>query len=63
MTVNTARALIANPAMPASPSLISWMNRRLAASLTRNQLRSLDDRMLWDIGLTRADIETMRFMN
>ena len=62
MTVTTARALIAHP--PASStSLIAWMSRRLSASVTRSQLRGLDDRMLRDIGLTRADVEAMRFMN
>jgi uncharacterized protein YjiS (DUF1127 family) len=63
MTVDTARALIANPAMPLSTSLITRMSRRFSASVTRSQLRALDERMLKDIGLTRADIEAMRFMN
>jgi uncharacterized protein YjiS (DUF1127 family) len=59
MTVNTARALIANPAMPVSSSLIRAMSRRFSAAITRSQLRALDDRMLMDIGLTRADIDTI----
>jgi hypothetical protein len=63
MTVTTARALIANPAMPLSPSFMTRMSRRFSAAATRSRLRALDDRMLKDIGLSRADIETMRFMN
>lgn len=63
MTVTTARAIIASPPMPMTPSFLARMTRRVATSVTRSQLRELDDRMLNDIGLTRADIETMRFMN
>jgi uncharacterized protein YjiS (DUF1127 family) len=63
MNVTTARAIIANPPMPMAPSFLARMSRRVAASVTRSQLRELDDRMLKDIGLSRADIETMRFMN
>ena len=59
MTVTTARALIANPAMPVSSSLLARMGRRFSAAVTRSQLRALDDRMLMDIGLTRADIDAI----
>ena len=44
------------PARP-SPSLIARLGRMLAVKRQRTQLRDLDDRMLDDIGVSRAEAQ------
>ena len=45
---------------PAAPrlrlGLLSWLATRIRRARTRRALAALDDRMLRDIGLTRADL-------
>lgn len=46
----------AGPALPASASLWTVVRRMWVAVTTRNRLAELDDRMLHDLGLSRADV-------
>ena len=46
----------------ARPSLFESVRMKLSHSAARRQLGELDDRMLRDIGLTRADIEIRRLL-
>jgi uncharacterized protein YjiS (DUF1127 family) len=46
----------------ATPSLFERVRMKLAHSAARRQLGDLDDRMLRDIGVTRADIEIRRLL-
>lgn len=43
-------------------SLFERVRVKMAHSAARRQLSELDDRMLRDIGVTRADIEIRRFL-
>ncbi len=40
-------------------SIIKWFNSKIQESHVMNQLYSMDDRALADIGLTRGDIESV----
>ncbi|WP_158639015.1 DUF1127 domain-containing protein [Elioraea rosea] len=51
-----ANAGLAGAALPASASLWTVVRRMWVAVTTRNQLAELDDRMLHDLGLSRADV-------
>lgn len=52
----TAHAGLAGSALPASASLWAVVRRMWVAVTTRNQLAELDERMLHDLGLSRADV-------
>lgn len=43
-------------ALPGVPSLWTVIRRMWIAVATRNQLAELDDRLLQDLGLSRADV-------
>ena len=43
-------------------SLFERVRMKLAHAAAHRQLSNLDDRMLRDIGMTRADIEIRRFL-
>jgi uncharacterized protein YjiS (DUF1127 family) len=46
----------AGPALPGSGALWTAIRRMWVAVRTRNRLAELDDRMLRDLGLSRADV-------
>jgi uncharacterized protein YjiS (DUF1127 family) len=54
--VGFSRGGFAGPALPASASLWTVVRRMWIAVTTRNRLAELDDRMLHDLGLSRADV-------
>lgn len=56
--LDTTRIMMGDRA-PFGSKLLSKLVEWNAARVTRNQLNSLTDRELDDIGLTRADIETV----
>jgi uncharacterized protein YjiS (DUF1127 family) len=55
-TINMGRETIRNSGFKASPGLMGQIKTYLARSHAEKQLRQLDDRLLSDIGLKRADI-------
>lgn len=57
MNVNAARGIVLAP-----PSLLARMRTKLAQPAPEWQMSELDDRILRDIGVTRADIEIRRVL-
>lgn len=57
MTLDTARGILLAP-----PGLFTRVRTHLAQRSARRRLQELDDRLLRDIGITRADLEIRRFL-
>lgn len=57
-TISLGRETIRNQGFGAAPGLMNSVKAYLARSRAERQLRQLDDRLLADIGLKRADIST-----
>ncbi|WP_162914310.1 DUF1127 domain-containing protein [Taklimakanibacter lacteus] len=57
MNMIAARGIILAP-----PSLLTRMRMKLAQAADQWQTSNLDDRLLRDIGVTRADIEIRGFL-
>ncbi len=55
-TINSGRETVRNHTFFLAPGLMGQINTYIARSRAEKQLRQLDDRLLSDIGLTRADI-------
>jgi uncharacterized protein YjiS (DUF1127 family) len=55
-TISMGRETIRNNGFSATPGLMGQLKSFLARSNAEKQLRQLDDRLLADIGLKRADI-------
>jgi uncharacterized protein YjiS (DUF1127 family) len=55
-TINMGRETVRNRGFNSSPGLMGQIKTYLARSHAEKQLRQLDDRLLSDIGLKRADI-------
>ena len=55
-TISMGRETIRNNGFAAKPGVMGQLKSYLARSNAEKQLRQLDDRMLSDIGLKRADI-------
>jgi uncharacterized protein YjiS (DUF1127 family) len=55
-TISMGRETIRNKGFTAQPGLMGQLKSYVARSNAEKQLRQLDDRMLSDIGLKRADI-------
>ena len=55
-TISMGRETIRNHGLSATPGLMGSIKSYLARSHAEKQLRQLDDRLLADIGLKRADI-------
>ena len=55
-TINMGRETVRNHAFNATPGLMGQIKTYLARTHAEKQLRQLDDRLLSDIGLKRADI-------
>ncbi len=55
-TISIGRETIRNKGFNAQPGLMGQLKSYVARSNAEKQLRQLDDRMLSDIGLKRADI-------
>jgi uncharacterized protein YjiS (DUF1127 family) len=55
-TISMGRETIRNNGFAAQPGVMGQLKSFLARSNAEKQLRQLDDRMLADIGLKRADI-------
>lgn len=57
MSARTAcRPPVASPAAPSLAGLWDGLRRAWVAHRTRRQLRELDDHLLRDLGLSRADV-------
>jgi uncharacterized protein YjiS (DUF1127 family) len=52
----TATAGFGSPAVPARETLWTVLRRLWITVTTRNQLAELDERMLHDLGLSKADV-------
>jgi uncharacterized protein YjiS (DUF1127 family) len=57
MTLDTARGILLAP-----PGLFTRVRIHLAQRDARRRLRDLDDHLLRDIGISRADLELRRFV-
>jgi uncharacterized protein YjiS (DUF1127 family) len=55
-TISMGRETIRNNGFAATPGLMGQLKSFVARSNAEKQLRQLDDRLLADIGLKRADI-------
>ena len=55
-TINMGRETIRNHGFNTAPGLMCQIKTYLARTHAEKQLRQLDDRLLSDIGLKRADI-------
>jgi uncharacterized protein YjiS (DUF1127 family) len=55
-TISMGRETIRNNGFHTAPGLMGHLKSYLARSNAEKQLRQLDDRLLSDIGLKRADI-------
>jgi uncharacterized protein YjiS (DUF1127 family) len=55
-TISMGTSTIRNQGLGAAPGLMNQLKAYLARSRAERQLRQLDDRLLADIGLKRADI-------
>ncbi len=55
-TISMGRETLRNHSFSATPGLMGQLKSFLARSNAEKQLRQLDDRLLADIGLKRADI-------
>jgi uncharacterized protein YjiS (DUF1127 family) len=55
-TISMGRNTVRNHSVSGTPGLMGQIKTYLARSSAEKQLRQLDDRLLADIGLKRADI-------
>ena len=55
-TISMGRETIRNQGLGAAPGLMNTVKAYFARTRAERQLRQLDDRLLADIGLKRADI-------
>lgn len=55
-TINMSRVTVRNPSFVGPTGLMGQFKTYLARNHAERQLRQLDDRLLADIGLKRADI-------
>jgi uncharacterized protein YjiS (DUF1127 family) len=62
-TITAGREAIHNQGVEFAPGLMGRVKTFLARSRAERQLRQLDDRMLADIGVKRADISKMVWGN
>ncbi|GIX09841.1 DUF1127 domain-containing protein [Elioraea sp.] len=51
-----SRPALARPALPSLPSLWDGLRRAWVAHRTRRQLLDVDEHLLHDLGLSRADV-------
>jgi uncharacterized protein YjiS (DUF1127 family) len=58
-TITYGREAVRNQGVDFAPGLMGRVKGYLARSRAERQLHQLDDRMLADIGVSRADIATM----
>lgn len=63
MTLDTARGIILGTRYRPMPGLFERVAMHFSRVARQQHLRGLDDRMLRDIGLSRAQIELREFLN
>lgn len=63
MTLDTARGIILGDRRRPTPGLFERVRKHFSRAATRQHLLALDDHMLSDIGLSRAQIELREFLN
>jgi uncharacterized protein YjiS (DUF1127 family) len=61
-TISMSRETVRNNGLSATPGLMGQFKTYLARSKAERQLRQLDDHLLADIGLKRADISKAVWM-
>jgi|GEM_PF-2958975 uncharacterized protein YjiS (DUF1127 family) len=63
MTLDTARGIILGTRHRPTPGLFERVRKHFSRAATKQHLRGLDDHMLRDIGVSRAQIELREFLN
>jgi uncharacterized protein YjiS (DUF1127 family) len=63
MTLDIARGIIFGSRHRPTPGLFERVRKHLSHAATQQHLSGLDDRMLRDMGITRAQIELREYLN
>ncbi|MGE0005883.1 MAG: DUF1127 domain-containing protein [Parvibaculaceae bacterium] len=63
MTLDTARGIALGSRQRPAPGLFERVRRHFVRAADKEHLRSLDDHLLRDIGINRAQIELREFLN
>jgi uncharacterized protein YjiS (DUF1127 family) len=63
MTLDTARGIILGTRYRPTPGLFERVRLHFSRAATQQHLRSLDDRMLRDIGISRGQVELRELLS
>lgn len=63
MTLDTARGIILGTRHRPTPGLFERVRKHFSRAASQQHLSALDDRMLRDLGISRAQIELREFLN
>ena len=63
MTLDTARGIIIGTRYRPTPGLFERVRRHFSRAASQHHLLALDEHMLRDVGMSRAQIELREFLN